>query len=76
MSDSENPLEPFKRATTSTMRALSGEEELDISFGPGAPSARGNRIRIPLPALGSSEAEINAIRGVGDEFALKFKRQS
>ena len=58
------------------MRALSGEEELDISFGPGAPSARGNRIRIPLPAIGSSEAEINAIRGVGDEFALKFKHHN
>ena len=76
MNDSENPLEPFKRATTSTMRALSGEEELDISFGPGAPSARGNRVRIPLPALGSSEAEINAVRGIGDEFALKFKHHS
>ena len=58
------------------MRALSGEEELDISFGPGAPSARGNRIRIPLPAIGSSEAEINAIRGIGDEFALKFKHHN
>ena len=58
------------------MRALSGEEELDISFGPGAPSARGNRIRIPLPAIGSSEAEINAVRGVGDEFALKFKHHN
>ena len=58
------------------MRALSGEEELDISFGPGSPSARGNRIRIPLPAIGSSEAEINAIRGVGDEFALKFKHHN
>ena len=55
------------------MRALSGEDELDINFGPGAPSARGNRIRIPLPGLGSSEAEINAIRGIGDEFALRFK---
>ena len=76
MNDSENPLEPFKRATTSTMRALSGEEELDISFGPGAPSARGNRVRIPLPALGSSEAEINAVRGIGDEFALKFKHHN
>ena len=58
------------------MRALSGEDELDINFGPGAPSARGNRIRIPLPGLGSSEAEINAIRGIGDEFALRFKHHN
>ena len=76
MSESENPLEPFKRATTSTMRALSGEEELDVSFGPGAPSLRGNRIRVPLPAVGSSEAEINAIRGIGDEFALRLRHHS
>ena len=36
----------------STMRALSGEEELDVSFGPGAPSLRGNRDRFLYLRLG------------------------
>ena len=73
MSDQENPLEPFKRATVATMRALAGDDELDVSFGQGPPTARGNRIRVPLPTVGSSEGEVNAVRGIGDEFALKLR---
>ncbi len=73
MSDAEGPLEPFKRATTATMRALAEDDELEVTFGPGAPAARGNRMRIPLPSVGASEEEVNAVRGVGDQFALKLR---
>ncbi len=73
MSDAESPLEPFKRAMTATMRALAEDDELDVSFGPGAPSARGNRLRVPLPAIGSSDEEINAVRGIGDQYALMLR---
>ncbi len=73
MSDAESPLEPFKRAMTATMRALAEDEELDVSFGPGAPSARGNKLRVPLPAVGSSNEEINAVRGIGDQYALTLR---
>jgi len=70
MSEADSPLEPFKRAMTATMRALAEDEELEVSFGPGAPTARGNRMRVPLPAVGSSEEEVNVVRGIGDQFAL------
>ena len=73
MTDEEHPLEPFKRAMTATMRAIAKDDELEVSFGQGAPSARGNRMRVPLPTVGCSEAEINAVRGIGDEFALKLR---
>jgi cobaltochelatase CobT len=73
MSDAESPLEPFKRAMTATMRAIAEDEELDVSFGPGAPSARGNKLRVPLPAVGSSDEEINAVRGIGDQYALTLR---
>lgn len=73
MNDAESPLEPFKRAMTATMRALAEDEELDVSFGPGAPSARGNKLRVPLPAVGSSDEEINAVRGIGDQYALTLR---
>jgi cobalamin biosynthesis protein CobT len=43
MSEIENPLEPFKRATTATVRAIAGDDELEITFGPGAPAAHGDR---------------------------------
>ncbi len=71
--DKDNPLEPFKRATIATMRALAENDELDITFGHGTPAASGNRIRVPLPAVGSTDAQINVIRGVGDEFALRLR---
>ncbi len=73
MSEADSPLEPFKRATTATMRALAENEELEVTFGPGAPSARGQRMRVPLPTVGCSEEEVNAVRGVGDQFALRLK---
>ena len=73
MSEQDHPLEPFKRATTATIRAIAGDDELEVTFGQGPASVRGNRIRVPVPALGASEEEINAIRGMGDEFALKVR---
>ena len=73
MSEVENPLEPFKRAMTATMRAIAEDDELEVTFGPGAPTARGSRMRVPLPIVGCSEQEVNSIRGVGDQFALKMR---
>jgi cobaltochelatase CobT len=72
-SDKDNPLEPFKRATIATMRALAENDELDVTFGHGTPAASGNRIRVPLPSVGSTDEQINVVRGVGDEFALRLR---
>ena len=73
MSDRNDPLEVYKRATTATLRAIAENDELDVTFGKGAAALRGNSIHVPLPNLGCSEEELNAIRGVGDEFALKLR---
>ena len=69
--DATHPLEPFKRATTATLRAIAADEELEVSFAPGAPSSRDGKIRLPLPTLGCTDEELRAMRGIGDEFALK-----
>ena len=76
MSDVENPLEPFKRATTATIRAIAGDDELDVVFGAGPPVVRGSTLRLPVPALGADQTEIDAVRGVGDEFALRFRHHN
>ena len=73
MSEEEHPLEPFKRATTATIRAIAENDELEVTFGQGPPTVRGNRIRVPLPAVGSAPQEVDAIRGMGDEFALRIR---
>ncbi len=73
MADHNEPLETYKRATTATLRALAENDELAVTFGKGAAGLRGDSIHVPLPNLGCSEEELNAIRGVGDEFALKMR---
>jgi len=73
MNDKENPLEPFKRATTATIRAIAEDHELEVTFGQGPPVARGNKLRVPLPQMGATAEEINAVRGISDEFALKLR---
>ena len=69
----EHPLESFKRATVATVRAIAEDNEVEVAFGQGTPLARGNRLRMPLPTLGCGEAEINRVRGIGDELALKLR---
>ncbi len=71
MTQIDDPTEAFKQAVTSTMRAISGNEELTVTFGRGKPYMQGNRARIPLPESGLSEAELAALRGTADKFALK-----
>ena len=76
MNDVDNPLEPFKRATTAAIRAIAENDELDVNFGPGAPTAQGDRIRLPLPSQGASAAEIDAVRGIEDEYALRYRHHN
>ena len=78
MADSDEALETYKRATTATLRALAANDELEVTYGAGAArlssgpgASRG--IHVPLPSLNCSAQELNAIRGVGDEFALKLR---
>ena len=73
MSETEHPLEPFKRATTATIRAIAGNDELEVTFGQGPPVMRGNKLRVPLPSIGATAEEIDAVRGMGDGFALRMR---
>ena len=69
----EESLETYKRATTATLRALAENDELEVTYGKGAAGLRGLSMHVPLPNAGCSEQELNAVRGIGDEFALKMR---
>ena len=69
----DNPLEPFKRAMTATIRAIAENDELDVSFSKGAPSVQGNSVSVPVPDVGCTDDELNVVRGVGDEIALRLR---
>ena len=73
MTQIDDPTEIFKHAVTATMRAISGNEELTVSFGRGKPYLQGNRARVPLPEAGLSVDELAALRGVSDKFALRMR---
>lgn len=73
MEQDQDKTELFKQAVTSTMKAISGDEELSVSFGRGKPYIQGNRARLPLPEAGLSENDLAALRGASDKFALGLR---
>ncbi len=71
MSKPENPSEPFKRAVTASVRALSGEPELEVTFSAEPPALRGLKARLPLPSRNLPPGEVAIVRGAGDAYALR-----
>ena len=73
MQDYDKTREEFKQAVTSTMRAISGAEELNVSFGKGKPFMQGGRARIPLSEEFLSKEELAILRGTADKLALNSR---
>ncbi|MDQ2704972.1 MAG: cobaltochelatase subunit CobT [Pseudomonadota bacterium] len=61
----------FKRAVTVCMRAISGDNELEVGFAKDKPALAGNRARLPELPKKPSPADIAVTRGLGDSMALK-----
>ena len=70
---SHDATEVFKQAVTSTMRAISGDPDLQVSFGRGKPYMQGQRARVPLPDKNLSEEKLASFRGKADQFALRSR---
>ena len=70
---SHDATEVFKQAVTSTMRAISGDSDLQVSFGRGKPYMQGQRARVPLPDKDLSEEKLASFRGKADQFALRSR---
>jgi len=61
----------FKRAVTVCMRAISGDNELEVGFAKDKPALAGNRARLPELPKKASATDIAVTRGLGDSMALK-----
>jgi cobaltochelatase CobT len=61
----------FKRAVTVCMRAISGDNELEVGFAKDKPALAGNRARLPELPKKPTGADIAITRGLGDSMALK-----
>jgi cobaltochelatase CobT len=66
----ENPVEGFRRITAATMRAIAGNEEIQLSFGSEARMV-GNQARLPAPPRDMSEKDVAHLRGEADAMALR-----
>ncbi|WP_019172266.1 cobaltochelatase subunit CobT [Pseudaminobacter salicylatoxidans] len=61
----------FKRAVTVCMRAISGDNELEVAFAKDRPALAGQRARLPELPKKASAADIAVTRGLGDSMALR-----
>jgi cobaltochelatase CobT len=66
----ESPAEPFKRAVGLTVRAVAGDESVNVDFSPGKPGIDGHHVQLPEPARVPSKREVAVVRGWADSLAL------
>lgn len=66
----EAPSEPFKRVLGLAVRAIAGDPEIDVGYGPARPALEGKHVRLPEPQRVPSASEIAIIRGWADSLAL------
>jgi cobaltochelatase CobT len=71
--DDEHPVEVFKRSTAATVRAMSGERELEVSYGAETPSMAADRVRLPLPPRDLDPTEVAKVRGEADSLSLRMR---
>ncbi len=62
-------IDDFKRAVSSTVRALANDREIEVSFGT-APAPIAGQVRLPMVYSDMSLQEIAELRGKGDSFSL------
>ena len=68
----EAPTEPFKRAVTSCLRAISKSPELEVTFAAERPGLSPGKARLPEPARKMSKRDAAIVRGHADSIALKL----
>src|SRR5438874_299105 len=66
----EAPAEPFKRVLGLCVRAIAGDDEVQVSYAPGKPEIDGKLVQLPEPSRVPSLREVAVIRGWADSLAL------
>ena len=58
---------------TATIRAIAKNSDIEVNFVPTQPAFTKDCVSVPLPVVGCSKMELDALRGIGDEMALKIR---
>ena len=64
--------EPLKQAVSGTMRAISGQPELEVIFSGDRPSLAGQSARLPEPPRKVGRQDVSILRGHSDSMALRL----
>jgi cobaltochelatase CobT len=73
MAQEFSPVEIFKRATASTLRAIAEQDDVNVGFGPEPPGLSGKRVKLPNPARDLPPEEAAQLRGAADSMALRLR---
>jgi cobaltochelatase CobT len=70
--NTESPTEPFKRAVATTLRAIAGKPELEVTYAAEKPAVNPERARLPDPPRRMTKADAAILRGHADSMALRL----
>jgi len=73
MTDNNDPVESFKHATQSAARAMSGMEDVEVSFSGHMADLSGHAMTLPALPKVLEDKEAQFIRGLADTFALRLR---
>ena len=66
------PTDPFKRAVTTTVRAIAQGKDLSVTFSGDRPGQSGNAVRLPEPPRAMTKHDAAVTRGYADALALRI----
>ncbi|MEJ8570304.1 cobaltochelatase subunit CobT [Microbaculum marinum] len=66
------PTEPFKRAVTAAVRAISGHSDVEVTYASDRAGTSGTSVRLPEPPRKLTRADAAIARGVADSMALRI----
>ncbi|RME63599.1 MAG: cobaltochelatase subunit CobT [Alphaproteobacteria bacterium] len=69
----KNPVEPFREAIKSAMKAIARDKDLEVTFSADKPGLAGHAARLPQPARRLPDDQVGQIRGLSDAMALRLR---
>jgi cobaltochelatase CobT len=73
MSETESPVEVFKRSTAAVVRALAERDDVQVGFGNDPAAVSGQRVRVPAPTRDLNPVTIACTRGAADAVGLRLR---
>jgi cobaltochelatase CobT len=69
----DGPVEAFRQVTAATMRAVSHDPQVQVTFAPEGATLRGAEARLPMPSRDLPPGEVAIVRGEADAMALRLR---